>query len=126
MADFPIHVVHVMPQIGIGGAETQLCALIANSDPQVVTHEVLYYSDSQDDEGFKLYTEAGIRYTRIPRNKKRPIKFLRDFSREIKKRKPDIVHCWLWSGNVWGRLAAILAGLESIIVAYRAILGEKI
>ena len=119
MADSPIHVVHAMPQIGIGGAETQLYALIANSDPQVVTHEVLYYSDSLDEEGFKLYTEAGIRYARIPRNKKRPIKFLRDFSREIKKRKPDIVHCWLFSGNIWGRWAAILAGTENIIVAYR-------
>jgi glycosyltransferase involved in cell wall biosynthesis len=109
-----------MPQIGIGGAETQLHALIVNSDPQVVTHEVLYYSDSQDKEGYKLYADAGIGFYRIPRNKKRPVKFLRDFSREIKKRKLDIVHCWLWSGNIWGRWAAILAGLENIIVTYRA------
>lgn len=115
-----IKVVHVMPQIGIGGAETQLYALIINSDSQVVTHEVLYFSDSHDDEGFKLYTEAGIKYTRVPRNKKRPIKFLRDLAAAIKVRKPDIVHCWLYSGNVWGRWAAILAGAEHIIVAYRS------
>jgi glycosyltransferase involved in cell wall biosynthesis len=108
-----------MPQIGIGGAETQLYALIVNSDPQVVTHEVLYYSGSSDDEGFKLYTGAGIKYTRIPRNKKRPIKFLRDFAGAIKARKPDIVHCWLWSGNIWGRWAALLAGAKNIIIAHR-------
>ena len=109
-----------MPQIGIGGAEKQLYALITNSDSQVVTHEVLYYSDSHDEEGFKLYTEAGIKYTRIPRNKIRPIKFLRDFAAAIKAREPDVVHCWLYSGNIWGRWAAMLAGAKHIIVAYRS------
>lgn len=115
----PIRVLHITPQIGIGGAETQLHALIVNSEPEVVTHEVLYYSDSQDKEGYKLYSDAGIKFSRIPRNKKRPIKFLRDFASEIKKRRPDIVHCWLWSGNIWGRWAAVLAGMKNIIVAYR-------
>jgi glycosyltransferase involved in cell wall biosynthesis len=115
----PIRVLHVMPQITIGGAERQLHALIVNSEPQVVTHEVLYYSDPQDSEGYRLYADAGIKFCRVPRNKKRPIKFLRDLSREIKKRKPDIVHCWLFSGNIWGRWAAILAGIKNIIVAYR-------
>lgn len=114
-----IKVVHVIPQIGIGGAETQLYALITNSDPQAVTHEVLYYSDSRDDEGFKLYTDAGIKYTRIPRNKKRPIKFLRDLASAIKAREPDIVHCWLFSANIWGRLAAIIGGHKKIIVTFR-------
>jgi len=114
-----IRVLHVMPQITIGGAERQLHALIVNSEPQVVTHEVLYYSDPQDSEGYKLYADAGIKFSRVPRNKKRPIKFLRDFASEIKKRRPDIVHCWLNSGNVWGRWAAILAGMKNIIVAYR-------
>jgi glycosyltransferase involved in cell wall biosynthesis len=114
-----IKVVHVMPQIAIGGAEKQLYALISNSDPQVVTHEVLYYSDSRDDEGFKLYAEAGIKCTRVPRSKKRPIKFLRDLAAAIQAGEPDVVHCWLYSGNVWGRWAAILAGVKSIIVAYR-------
>ena len=115
-----IKAVHVMPQIGIGGAEKQLYALITNSDSQAVTHEVLYYSDSHDEEGFKLYTEAGIKYTRIPRNKVRPIKFLCDFAAAIKAREPDVVHCWLYSGNIWGRWAAILAGAKHIIVAYRS------
>lgn len=119
MTKKPIHIVHVMPQIGIGGAEMQLYALIVNSDSHVVTHEVLYYSDSRDDKGFKLYTEAGIKYVRIPLNKKRPIKFLRDLAAAIKARKPDIVQCWLSSGSIWGRLAAILAGHKKIIVTYR-------
>lgn len=119
MSKKPIKVLHVMPQIGIGGAESQLLALIVNSDANVVRHKVFYYSDSNDTEGFRLYEEAGVRFSRIPRNKNKPVKFLRDFAGRIKSENPDIVHCWLPSGNIWGRWAAILAGIEIIIVAYR-------
>lgn len=108
-----------MPQIGMAGAERQLYELIVHSDPAVVSHEVLYYSDSQDDLGYKLYADAGIKITRVSRNKRRPLKFLRDFSRAIKETNADIVHCWLFSGNFWGRLAAICAGAKHIIVAWR-------
>jgi glycosyltransferase involved in cell wall biosynthesis len=119
MTEKPIHIVHVMPQIGIGGAERQLYELIRNSDPAIMTHEVFYYSDSRDDEAYKLYAKAGIKLTRIPRNKKRPIKFLNELAARIKASCADIVQCWLVSGNFWGRLAAIYAGAKHIIVAWR-------
>ncbi len=115
----PIKVIHVMPQIGIGGAERQLYELIVHTNASDATYAVLYYSDSRDEEGYKLYESANIPLTRIPRNKKHPVRFLRDFARVIKQHNPDIVHCWLYSGNVWGRWAAILAGVKNIIVAYR-------
>jgi L-malate glycosyltransferase len=115
----PIRVLHVMPHIGTGGAERQLYELIVHSDPDRVQHEVLYYSDSRDIECYRLYDQGGVRYARVPRNKWRPLKFLRDFAGEIRSRNPDIVHCWLTSGNFWGRLAAILAGVRCILVAWR-------
>jgi glycosyltransferase involved in cell wall biosynthesis len=80
---------------------------------------VLYFNDSLDNEAFKLYDSAGIRYFRIPRDKKKPIRFLKALSETIRQSQPDIVHCWLYSANIWGRLAAILAGHKNIIVAYR-------
>jgi glycosyltransferase involved in cell wall biosynthesis len=108
-----------MPQIGTGGAEKQLCALIVNSDPSVVTHEVLYYSDSRDDEAYKLYAAGGVKITRIPRNKNRPVKFVQQFAATIGERRPDIVHCWLFSGSIWGRWAALRAGVKHVIIAHR-------
>lgn len=108
-----------MPHIGTGGAERQLYELIVHSDPDRMQHEVLYYSDSRDMECYKLYDQGKIKYSRVPRNKYRPFKFVRDFACEIRNRNPDIVHCWLVSGNFWGRLAAICAGVEHIIVAWR-------
>ena len=108
-----------MPQIGTGGAEKQLYALIVNSDPTVVTHEVLYFSDSRDDEAYKLYAAGGVKITRIPRNKKRPVKFVLEFAATIRECRPDIVHCWLFSGSIWGRWAALHAGVKNVLIAHR-------
>lgn len=120
MLNHPIKILHVIPQIGIGGAEKQLYELIIHSDSSFMQHNVLYYSNSRDEEGYKLYHQGHIDFERIPRNKEYPIRFLSDLSDAIKKRKPDIVHCWLYSGVFWGRLAAIKAGCKHILLSYRS------
>ncbi len=114
-----IRVCHVIPQIGVGGAERQLYELIVRSDPAAVVHRVLYYDDSNDTEQLALYERAGIPMARIPRNKKRPLRFIRDMAGLIRAGGADIVHCWLFSGVVWGRLGAMRAGVRPIIVAHR-------
>lgn len=114
-----MRIVHVMPQIAIGGAQLQLQALIAHSDPAEMHHEVLHYSDSKDQECLRAYRESGISFSRVPRDKRRPLRFVRDLARAIRERRPDIVHCWLYSGVIWGRLAAMAAGVRNIIVAHR-------
>jgi glycosyltransferase involved in cell wall biosynthesis len=108
-----------MPQIGVGGAERQLLELITHSDPASVRHEVLYYSDARDEVMLERYRSSGINFLRVHRNKKHPVRFLRDLSTAIRQAQPDIVHCWLVSANFWGRLAAIRAGVKHIIVAWR-------
>lgn len=113
-------VLHVMPQIGIGGAETQLYALIVNSDPRLVTHEVLYYNDAYDTACKELFESGNVRLTRIPRNRRRPIRFLRDFGAMIREREPDIVHCWMFGGALYGRPAARLARAHRVVVTFRS------
>ncbi len=115
----PIRIVHVMPQIAIGGAQLQLQALIVHSDPAEMHHEVLYYSDSKDQECLRAYRESNISFARVPRHKLRPLRFVRDLGRAIREQRPDIVHCWLYSGVVWGRFGAMAAGVRRIIVAHR-------
>ena len=114
-----IRVTHVIPQIGVGGAERQLREFITRTDPCMVRHDVLYYSDSLDTDELRHYREARISLARVPRNKWRPVRFLRALGRAIGQRHPDIVHCWLFSGTIWGRLAAIRAGVPHILVAHR-------
>jgi len=108
-----------MPQIGIGGAEMQLHALITRSDPSVVSHQVLYYSPALDDEGHRVYRESGVPVECVPRSKARPVKFVRDLAAAIRRSRPDIVQCWLYSGAVWGRIGAMLAGARCILITHR-------
>ncbi|GMU23182.1 MAG: glycosyl transferase [Phycisphaerae bacterium] len=108
-----------MPHIGVGGAERQLRFLIVHSDPAKIRHDVLYYSDARDLDELRHYQQAGISLHRVPRNKRRPLRFIRDLAWAIRERRPDVVHCWLVSGGIWGRLAALRAGCGSILVAYR-------
>lgn len=118
MGDSTIHVAHIMPQLAFAGAELQLYTLIVNSDPNTVVHEVVCYEES-DQNCVKLFEDAGIKITRIYRNRRRPLKFLYELSRTIRACKADIVHCWLFSASFWGRWGAILAGAGNILVAYR-------
>jgi len=115
----PLRVVHVIPQIGIGGAEGQLRSLIERTEAERARHEVLFYADSLDQEGFRAYAEAGIEPVRIPRSRRNPLVLLRGLAREIRMREPDVVHCWLTGGSLWGRWAAFLAGAPTIVVSFR-------
>lgn len=116
----PIRVIHIVPQIGIGGAEVQLCEFASRADPKEVVSHVLYFNDSRDDEGYRMYARAGVSLERVPRNYRRPIRFLRNMAAAIREYRPEIVHCWLWGATTWGRLAAKIAGVRHIIVAFRS------
>lgn len=113
-------VLHIMPQIGTGGAQHQLFELIRHSDPSLVRHRVFYYSAAREDSMLRSFEAGGVELRRIPRSRARPARFLRDLSRAIRLEQPDIVHCWLVSGNFWGRLAAIRAGARVIVLAWRS------
>ncbi len=115
-----LKIVHVIGQLGIGGAERQLHELIVHSDPEQFTHQVIYYDDSNDEEGIKLFRQSGITIHRLHRNRLNPLGFVLSLRKLIQNTAPDIVHCWLYSANLYGRWAAILSGCKSIIVAYRS------
>lgn len=109
----------MIPHIGVGGAERQLYELIVHSRPERVAHRVLYYSDVRDTDQIALYRQARIDLTKVRRDKRRPLRSIRELARAIREGRPDIAHCWLSSGIGWGRFAAILAGVRHIVAAYR-------
>jgi hypothetical protein len=62
----PINVIHIMPQVGTGGAEHQLLELIRGSDPDMVRHRVIYYSESYDTSMLDRYRSQGVSLERDP------------------------------------------------------------
>jgi len=115
----PIRVTHLIPQIGIGGTELQLCRLIQNSSPRRAVHRVLYYSDSLDSEGARVFDRAAIVRERVDR-RGGPAMFVPRLTRAIAAGRPDILHCWLVSAALWGRLAGRAACVPDIILSFRS------
>jgi glycosyltransferase involved in cell wall biosynthesis len=110
---------HIIPQIGIGGAELQLAALISGSDQKQILHRVLYYNDSSNGTALALYQDAGVDLVRVPRPFSRPLRSIVAMVAAMKDWYPDLVHCWLWGGMFWGRIAAIVAGAHHIVLGHR-------
>lgn len=119
MSSATLRITHILPQLGIGGAEIQLHRLITASAGDPVRHEILHYSEPIDPEAERLFGASGVSLRRIPRRGRFDPAFLPRLTRELARSRPDIVHCWLVSACLWGRAAALAAGLPRVILSFR-------
>src|SRR5262249_28388520 len=116
---FPMAVslLYITSNLSLGGAERQLYYLIRGlNKSQFMVHLVPLWPDHTMRREFEA---AGA--TIVPIHKK--WKFdaivllrLRSFIRQL---RPDVVHCQMYTANMWGRVAAALAGARTIIVSER-------
>src|SRR5262245_30898224 len=120
MSTSPLRVTHVIPQIGIGGSELQLCRLVARTPAERARQDVLYYPNSLDKEGFRVYREAGIDFVRVRRGRVGTPAFVSRLAAEIRRRRPDILRCWLASAAFWGGWSGLLAGVPRIVLSIRS------
>ena len=104
-----IRVLHVIAQLGVGGCERQLLGVCQRIDRTRYDVGICYYTGNADgmvDE----FRAAGVRVQYVDRRAGMSrLAFLRQLRRAIAEFSPDVVHCWLYSANYWGRLAG--AGL---------------
>ena len=104
-------VLHVITGLGDGGAEGVLTRLCLNS--RKAEHVVV----SLTDEGKygSVLRESGIAVYSLEMNPRRPS--LPSFFRLVKlisKQKPDVVQTWLYHSDLFGGLAARMAGIRNI------------
>ena len=96
--------VHVISNLGIGGAETVLYQLLCRLDMKQFDHKVIYFYDGPyvqriRDLGIPAYQVKGFVSFYDP------VFFYRFFSL-IKQLQPDCLHTVLWAANLLGRIAA--------------------
>lgn len=109
----------IIGQLGIGGAEKQLYKLIRNInkncfDPIVISlSSGGYWKDRISTLGIPLYE--------LERKSNFEIKRLFKVYEILKRHKPDIIHGYDFSSNTYGRIAAILAGVNIKIASERNI-----
>ncbi len=111
-------VVHVITGLGLGGAETMLWKILSSSSRKVVEHVVISIAGggplavTMRAAGFKVF-ELDMR------SWKAPAAFLR-LILLVRRERPDVVQTWLYHGDLFGGLAARLAGVRNVVWNVRA------
>lgn len=113
----PLRVLHIIPTLGIGGTERQLVGLLPRMDRARFRHSVCFYTRTESLE--KTLHDAGIPTVFFDKFSMPPWTFFRRLRRVIREVRPDIVHTWLYSANVWGRMAAVSCGVPIVVSSDR-------
>jgi glycosyltransferase involved in cell wall biosynthesis len=109
-----LHVVHVIEDLGPGGAERLLYTNLKNLDSQRIRSTVVtvypratHWSQAIRDLGVPVISLE----CQTPRNL---LSGIRRFRSWLAKEQPDLIHSHLWAANVIARVAGRLAGIPVI------------
>lgn len=120
-------IVFVLSQYSVGGAETQLAALIERRPAYArgVELHAVSFLPTQSIEIEKRYEAEGVIHHLVDRGKMRFPVFMARLMRTLRRIRPDIVHTLLDSSTgAWGRLAARLVGVKTIVHSDLALMVE--
>jgi glycosyltransferase involved in cell wall biosynthesis len=112
-----IKLVFITFHLNVGGAERQLYYLIRGLDKAKYSIHVvtLWPGDT-----LRPQIEAtGATVVPIHKKWKFDVTVLFRLRRFLRELRPDIVQCQLYTANMWGRVAAVMARCENIIVSER-------
>lgn len=113
-------VLFILPALRMGGMEKQLITVLEATRGMLDQHEVeivTFLPDSHTNIVDRL-RDLSIPVTTIDRTSAKFPSFLWKLVRHIRARKPHIVHTFLaGSTGTWGRLAARLAGVPTVILS---------
>ena len=99
-------VLHIVPDLRTGGAETMLVRLINSGDQSEFEHQILSLRSRGDFDA--ILEEAAIQVDALGiRGWRDGLLKLASIRRIIRAFRPDIVHTWLYHANVIGGVAAI-------------------
>ena len=113
-----ITILHLITGLDVGGAEHQLYSLITQSDSQNFRHIVISLTGigpvgerlrAGGIEVYALEMTGGLSLVTGP------LKLLR----MLRRRRPDILHCWMYHANLLGLLAGKLARVPHILWGVR-------
>ncbi len=116
-ASQPLSVLHVIPELPVGGAETLVFHMARGLDRQRFAPAVCVLGEP-GPMGQEM-AAAGIEVVALQRFRRpgRLLRVLPPLTRLLRERGVGIVHTHLYHGNTYGRLAAILARTPVIVAS---------
>ncbi|MFE9692892.1 glycosyltransferase [Micromonospora sp. NPDC005806] len=109
-------VLHVITGLGIGGAETQLELLLRHTrhEPEVVTL-------SDRGQVADTIAQGGVRVRDLAMTRSTEVSALGRLHRIIREGRYDVVHTHLYRAQIYGHLAARLAGTRAIVTTEHSV-----
>ncbi len=110
----PTRVAYVIWSLDLGGAEQVVIRLAAALDRARCAPLIICLNEPGPFAG--QAARAGVEV--IALHKRGPVDLgaLARLARLLRARRIDVVHTHLWGANLWGRIAARLAGVKTVIV----------
>ncbi len=115
----PTRVLHIIEQLGVGGAEKQLLGLLRRIDTAKCEQSVIYFRDSADSLRAD-FDEVARSVVHVDKDALPAPIFIARLRASIRQIRPDAVHTWLTCANLWGRWAAVVAGVDHVFASDRA------
>jgi len=127
----PIKVCHLITDSGTGGAEKILFELVTRLDPdRFQTRVIVMKKPGTTAEEIEA---AGVPVSSLQLpyrvNLIYGLRLVPAFARlvaELRRDRPDILHCWLFQANLAGRIAARLAGVPADTSSLRVVEEERL
>lgn len=116
----PLRIAYVIGGLGKGGAESQLHALVCGLDRRRFAAVVV--SLSAGGHWAAAIREAGVPVIEIPQRHRMEVGRLWRLRRTLRRLRPQVLHTILWSGNSYGRLAALGLGIPVVVAAERNVI----
>src|SRR3972149_10071928 len=112
-----IKILHVSKATGIAGSENHLLSLLPRLDRSKyeVTFMILIEQDKPLDDYFHMFEQKGIKTKRLIIRRDVDPKCLWEMYLFIRRNRFDIVHTHLVHADLYGTLAAKMAGVKYII-----------
>ena len=109
-----LHICHITPGLGCGGAENTLHRMVTSLDRRQFRHTVI----SLKDAGYfgPILTEAmiGVRTLNIG-TETDWLTGIWELSQLLRREQPDVVQTWMYLGDLLGSAGAMLAGQHRLI-----------
>src|SRR5438876_202317 len=119
VADPPYRVAYVIGELGKGGAEYQLYELLRHLDRRRFTPRVFVLAPG--GWWVEPIRDLGVPVEEIPRRGPADVRRLARLRVALRRFAPHVMHAILWSGNSYGRLAALGLGIPVVIAAERVV-----
>jgi glycosyltransferase involved in cell wall biosynthesis len=112
----PARVLLVIDELDIGGTEQQIVELVRSLPRERYVPIVCCFRPGRKAQEI---ASLGVRVVHVPKRSRVDPRLVVALARLMRAERIDIVHTFLIGANLWGRIAAVLAGVPAVIASER-------